>query len=551
MTEEKFYQRHALRLFAALMMLLFPLLGIMPGATAQAAASQQSTINNPAYTLRATDGAAVSTKANPNETTVLIFGHTGCSYTRSTLNSVSSCDWVKRSDIRVIFADCNLNSLENVQAYEQGYQCPDITFCYDDESQSILQMMYEYKRLTGLTSNKLPMIVLIDKDNKVQNILTNQKTADEILTEIKKFADVSGEGTTTPPSGSDSGIENFAFGLKTIDDTIVSTKADPSKTTVLLFGDINCTFTNATMKEIHESSWASRQDIRIMFADVQGNTLADTKTFAEKYSGKGIIFCHDESMLNFNFALSYLKQYNYTGGSFPYIVLIDKNNRIRNLTLGFQSAGDIYSEIEKILKEETSNPGETQQPQTPATISDVTGLKISKYADTSVKLSWKKVSKAKGYIIYQYNSAKKKWLKKTTVTKNTASYTIKKLTPGTAYRFAVKAYIQPEGSKQIVSKSYSSLYAATAPKAVNFKVTPGKKKATVTWTKVKGATGYTVYYKTKSQKAWKKLKTTKNARYTKTKLKSGATYTFTVKAYKTYKGKTYTSSFKSKKIKVK
>ena len=248
MTEEKFYQRHALRLFAALMMLLFPLLGIMPGATAQAAASQQSTINNPAYTLRATDGAAVSTKANPNETTVLIFGHTGCSYTRSTLNSVSSCDWVKRSDIRVIFADCNLNSLENVQAYEQGYQCPDITFCYDDESQSILQMMYEYKRLTGLTSNKLPMIVLIDKDNKVQNILTNQKTADEILTEIKKFADVSGEGTTTPPSGSDSGIENFAFGLKTIDYTIVSTKADPSKTTVLLFGDINFSFTNDTMK---------------------------------------------------------------------------------------------------------------------------------------------------------------------------------------------------------------------------------------------------------------------------------------------------------------
>lgn len=548
MSKEKFYQRHVLRLLTILALLFIPLASMMPGIITQAAAGQQSTINNPAYTLRATDGTAVSTKANPNETTVLIFGHTGCSYTRSTLNSVSACDWVKRSDIRVIFADCNLNTLENVQAYEQGYQCPDITFCYDDESQSILQMMYEYKNLTGLTSNKLPMIVLIDKDNKVQNILTNEKTADEILTEIKKFADISGGGTTTPPSGSDTGIENFAFGLKTIDNAIVSTKADPSKTTVLLFGDINCAFTNATMKEIHESSWASRQDIRIMFADVQGNNLADTKTFAEKYSGKGIIFCHDESMLNFNFALSYLKQYNYTGGKFPYIVLIDKNNKIRNLTLGPQTADDIYSEIEKILKEETSNPGETQKP---STISNVTGLKISKYADTSIKLSWKKVSKAKGYIIYQYNNAKKKWLKKATVTKNTASYTIKKLTPGTAYRFAVKAYIQPDGGKQVVSKSYSSLYAATAPKAVNFKATPGKKKVTLKWTKVKGATGYTVYYKTKSQKSWKKLKTTKSARYTKTKLKSGATYTFTVKAYKSYKGKTYTSSFKSKKIKIK
>lgn len=305
------------------------------------------------------------------------------------------------------------------------------------------------------------------------------------------------------------------------------------------------------MKEIHESSWAGRQDVRIMFADVQGNNLEDTKTFAEKYSGKGIIFCHDEAMLNFNYALSYLKQYNYTGGQFPYIVLIDKNNKIRNLTIGPQTADDIYRELEKLIKEETGNAGETPQPPASATISNVTGLKISKYADTSVKLSWKKVSKAKGYIIYQYNSAKKKWTKKATTTTNSASYTIKKLTPGTAYRFAVKAYIQPEDGKQVVSKSYTSLYAATAPKTVNFKVTPGKKKATITWTKVKGATGYTVYYKTKSQKAWKKLKTTKNARYIKTKLKSGATYTFTVKAYKTYKGKTYTSNFKSQKIKVK
>lgn len=550
MSKEKFYQRHVLRLLTILALLFIPLASMMPGTITQAADSQQSTIDNPTYTLKSTDGTAVSTKANPNETTILIFGHTGCSYTRATLNSLASCEWVKRSDVRVVFADCNLNSQENVKAYEQGYQCPDITFCYHDESDLILRIMYEYKNLTGLTSNKLPMIVLIDKDNKIQNILTNQKTSDEILTEINKFANISGEGTTTPPPGSDSGIENFAYGLKTIDNTTVSTKAVPNKSTVLLFGDINCAFTNATMKEIHESSWAGRQDIRIMFADVQGNNLNDTKTFAEKYPGKDIIFCHDEAMLNFNFALSYLKQYNYTGGTFPYIVLIDKNNKIRNLTLGFQTADDIYKELEKLMKEETGNPGGTQQPTT-STISNVTGLKISKYSDTSVKLSWKKISKAKGYIIYQYNSAKKKWVKKTTVAKNTASCTITKLTPGTAYRFAVKAYIQPEGGKQIVSKSYTSLYAATAPKAVNFKVTPGKKKATIKWTKVKGATGYTVYYKTNAQKTWKKLKTTKSALYTKTKLKSGATYTFTVKAYKTYKGKTYTSSFKSKKVKIK
>ena len=40
----------------------------------------------------------------------------------------------------------------------------------------------------------------------------------------------------------------------------------------------------------------------------------------------------------------------------------------------------------------------------------------------------------------------------------------------------------------IKSKSYISLYTATVPDAVSFKVTP-----TIKWNKVEGATGYTVY----------------------------------------------------------
>ena len=92
---------------------------------------------------------------------------------------------------------------------------------------------------------------------------------------------------------------------------------------------------------------------------------------------------------------------------------------------------------------------------------------------------------------------------------------------------------------------------ATAPKSVNFKVKAGKKKATIRWNKVKGADGYTVLYKTKAKGSWKKLKNIKKTSYTKTKLKSGKTYYFTVKAYKKYKGQTYTGSFKTKKVKIK
>lgn len=539
MIKEKFYQKKLLHSFIIISLLLLPLLWVLPGIRAQAAEVK----DNLTYTFTSTDGSAVSTKARPNETTVLIFGHTKCGYTRSTLNSVSSCDWVKRSDIRVIFAETNGHSQEEVLQYEQGYQCPEMTFCYD-EDYGINMAMVGYAQLYGMNGGQYPMIVLIDKDNKVQNLLSGAKTADEILTEIKKFADVGGDGTTTPPTDSDSGIENIAYGLNTIDGTTISTKADPNKTTVLLFGYTTCGLTKSTLKSIDTSNWVSRSDIRVIFAEVYGASLSDTKAFAQNFSGKNILYCHDESMLNYNLAMSYLGLYHYTGGTFPYIVLIDKNNKIQSLTLGPKTAEEILQEIEKFTKEEEVPPA----PEPALTISNVSGLKAASSAK-NVKLTWKKVSKADGYLVYQYNNSKKKWIQNGETT--SASYTIKGLTPGTAYRFAVKAYRQPQNGKQVESQSYASLYTATNPNAVKFKATPKKKKAVLKWSKVKGATGYTVYYKTKTKGSWKKLKSTRGTSYTKNKLKSGATYFFTVKAYKTYKGKTYTSSFQSKKIKIK
>lgn len=542
MKREIFYQKHMLHLLAILALFLIPLLSFAPGATAQAAG-----YDNPAFTFTSTSGSSISTTANPNETTAIIFGHTKCGDTRGTLSSISSCDWVKRPDIRVIFAEINGHTQEEVLAYEQGYQCPDMTFCYDTSIVGINDAMYKYAELFGINLRDgvdLPMIVLIDKDNKVQSLLTGKKTADELLAEINKLTGDSSGGNTTPPSGSDAGFANFAYGLKTTDNTVVSTKAVPTKTTVLLFGNVFCSITNATLQEIYDSSWATRQDIRIIFADVMGNSLDDTKTFAQKFPGKGISFCHDESGLNFNFALSYLSLYGYNGGTFPYIVLIDKNDKIRYLSLGYQPAADIYKEIEKIM----NVTPETDE--TPVSIPNVTGLETSASTAKSIGLSWKKIPQAKGYIIYQYNNSGKKWNTKATLDKNTNTYTVKGLTPGTNYRFAVKAYTQSQDGKKIISNAYVSINTATAPNTVNFKVTPGKRKATLKWSKVKGATGYTVYYKTKKQAPWKKLKSTKATRYTKTKLKSGKTYIFTVKAFKTCNGKTYTSSFRSKNVKI-
>lgn len=189
-----------------------------------------------------------------------------------------------------------------------------------------------------------------------------------------------------------------------------------------------------------------------------------------------------------------------------------------------------------------------EQPQnSEKDISDVTGLKASSGA-TSIKLSWKKVSGAEGYRIYQYSG--KKWEKLATVTSGRTSCTVKKLRSATGYRFAVKAY-RTVNKKQVFSKSYTSLYTATNPADVKFKVTAGKKKAAVKWDKVPRADKYIVSYKTGTKGSWKNLKTTKSLRYTRKNLKSGKTYTFAVRACKVYRGKTYTSSYQGKKIKIK
>lgn len=94
------------------------------------------------------------------------------------------------------------------------------------------------------------MILLIDGDNNIRNLFAGTKTADELLNEIKKFHDMDESGTDAPSENPDSGIENFAYGLNSIDGTMVFTKANPNETTVLLFGHTNCAYTRATLQSI-------------------------------------------------------------------------------------------------------------------------------------------------------------------------------------------------------------------------------------------------------------------------------------------------------------
>lgn len=85
----------------------------------------------------------------------------------------------------------------------------------------------------------------------------------------------------------------------------------------------------------------------------------------------------------------------------------------------------------------------------------------------------------------------------------------------------------------------------------------GKKTKTVklTWGKASGAKGYEVYYSSKKNKGYKYITKTEDRNYsyedTEKTLKSGKTYYFSVRSFKTFNGKTEYSGYTTVKAKVK
>lgn len=154
---------------------------------------------------------------------------------------------------------------------------------------------------------------------------------------------------------------------------------------------------------------------------------------------------------------------------------------------------------------------------------------------TSIKLTWKEVSGATGYRVYEYDKATGKYTKLGTVQK--LDGTLKNLKAGTTHGYLVRAYKQlPDGTVLWAAYSASDVYyTATKAVAPTLKATAGTKKFTLSWNKVAGATNYEVWYATSENGTYKKLTTVTGTTYSKS-CTSGKTYYFKVRAMTTVNG---------------
>lgn len=183
-----------------IMLISLCLVSLLPQMETKAVEPQKdikaNSIANPNYTFTTINDSTVSTASDGSKATVLIFGRVTCGNTRATTKSISQSSWVKDSSIRVMLATIDSVSKEDTKSFADTYGCPSMTFCYDTSGR-INSAMWNYLSSYGITGDvTLPITVFIDSNNMVQNIMTGNHTADEILAEINRFKNV--EKSETP-----------------------------------------------------------------------------------------------------------------------------------------------------------------------------------------------------------------------------------------------------------------------------------------------------------------------------------------------------------------
>lgn len=171
------------------------------------------------------------------------------------------------------------------------------------------------------------------------------------------------------------------------------------------------------------------------------------------------------------------------------------------------------------------------QAATKVTVAKVKTVKVKNVTSTSGTIYWSKVSGAKGYILYKYNSKTKKYSTKVGTTSKT-SCNIKKLSPGSNNLYSVVAY------KVVAKKTYKSglsksVRLLTKPsKVAKVKLSDRRDDMVkLSWSKTSGADGYNIYTYNSDTKKYTKRGTTTKTSYTIKNLKDATKYQFVVRAY--------------------
>ncbi len=175
-------------------------------------------------------------------------------------------------------------------------------------------------------------------------------------------------------------------------------------------------------------------------------------------------------------------------------------------------------------------------------ISSVTSASASVYSPTGIKISWIAVGGKSGYEVWQSTSPDNGFVLIKSVTGT--SYKDAKLPPFTTYYYMVRAYRTV--ARVRVYSSFSPVASARPVLGDVAGVTAVRSNATkirLSWGAVTGKSGYEIWRSTSSDSGFALLKSTTSRSFTDSRLTTGTTYYYMVRAYVTVKGVKYYSGF--------
>jgi fibronectin type 3 domain-containing protein len=178
-------------------------------------------------------------------------------------------------------------------------------------------------------------------------------------------------------------------------------------------------------------------------------------------------------------------------------------------------------------------------------VKQVKNLTASARSEDSITLSWDAVSKANGYIIYQYDTASGKYVEIASVSgKKNTTYQATGLLGSKEYKFVVRAYRKYNGEK-LTGRASKALSTRTNPVKVKSLTATETTSTSISleFTTQKRVTGYIVYRYDESAGKWKKLGTSKDGTFTDDTVKANTSYKYRVRAYKKAGGVVYRGKY--------
>ena len=184
--------------------------------------------------------------------------------------------------------------------------------------------------------------------------------------------------------------------------------------------------------------------------------------------------------------------------------------------------------------------GEYSKPISGVALGKTNLTKIKAKSGKKITLTWKKVSKAEGYLIYRQDSSDSKFYQIGTVKSgSTLTYTDTVKSNNKTYTYKVQAYNTNNG-RQGVGAYSSTKSAKTLAKAKITGITSSDEEVLkIFWKKVSGAKGYIISRSTKKDSGYSEIDTVsgeKTTSYTDDTVKAGKTYYYKVEAYNVNSG---------------